>query len=100
MTYLTPTSGTPSRASLSRELGFNVPARFADYVAQLFEFADGHPERCLEAFDATLGLFPEGRRARYQGTPPELFPVGSTGCDGDHYGFLLHAPELDLDELP
>src|SRR5262249_13786095 len=49
---------------------------------------------------ATLGLFPAGPDARYWGTPPELFPVGSTGCDGDHYGFVLHAPELDLDELP
>lgn len=100
MTYLTPKSGAPSRAGLSRALDFKVPARFADYVFQIFEFAGGHPERCLDAFQATLGLYPNGQKARYRGTPPELFPVGSTGCDGDHYGFLLHAPELDLDELP
>ena len=100
MTYLTPPHGVPTRATLSQALDFRVPTGFADFVRQIFEFADGDPERCLEAFDATLGLFPQGRNAHYWGTPPELFPVGSTGCDGDHYGFLLHAPELDLDELP
>jgi hypothetical protein len=100
ITYLTPKAGVPTRANLSQALDFNVPTRFADYVRQLFEFGDGDPNRCLEAFDATLGLFPSGRNARYWGTPPELFPVGTTGCDGDHYGFLLHAPEIDLDELP
>ncbi len=100
MTYLTPETGVPTRASLSRSLGFKVPSRFASFISQLFEFCDGDPKRCLDAFDATLGQFPSGPNSRYWGTPPELFPVGSTGCDGDHYGFLLHAPELDLDELP
>src|SRR6187549_990923 len=100
MTYLTPETGAPTRESVSDALGFNVPARFAGYVSQLFEFSAGDPERCLEVFDATLGLFPCGADARYSGTPPELFPVGRTGCDGDHYGFLLHAPELDMDDLP
>lgn len=100
MTYLAPKPGVPTRASLSSALGFKVPIRFADYVSQLFDFAGGDPERCLAAFDATLGLFPDGPDARYCGTPPELYPIGSTGCDGDHYGFLLHAPELDLDDLP
>ncbi|MGI8979690.1 MAG: hypothetical protein ACR2FY_10720 [Pirellulaceae bacterium] len=100
VTYLTPAHGVPTRATLSQSLDFNVPKRFADFARQLFEFTNGDPERCLDAFDATLGLFPSGRNARYCGTPPELFPIGSTGCDGDHYGFLLHAPELELDELP
>jgi hypothetical protein len=99
-TYLAPPTGVPTHASLSQSLDFNVPSRFAKYVRQLFEFADGDHERCLDAFDVTLGLFPSGPNARYWGTPPELFPVGSTGCDGDHYGFLLHAPELGLDDLP
>lgn len=100
MTYLTPESGRPTRATVSHELGFKVPVRFAEYVCQIFDFYRGNPESCLNAFDATLGLYPAGRHARYDGTPAELFPVGKTGCDGDHYGFLLHAPELDLDELP
>lgn len=99
-TYLTPRSGVPTRLSLSQELGFKVPTRFAAFVDRLFEFADGNAERCLDSFDITLGLFPGGREVRYAGTPPELFPIGRTGCDGDHYGFLLHAPELSFDDLP
>ena len=100
MTYLTPKSGRPTRASLSTELGFKVPVRFAEYVCQIFDLYQGNPELCLSAFDVIPGLYPVGRDGRYGGTPAELFPVGGTGCDGDHYGFLLHAPELDLDELP
>jgi len=98
--YLTQVGGRPSRESVSRDLGFKVPARFAEYVCQIFDFANGSPEACMEAFKATLELYPAGADARYAGTPPELFPVGGTGCDGDHYGFILHAPELNLDDLP
>jgi hypothetical protein len=61
MTYLTPPHGVPTRATLSQSLDFRVPTGFADSVRQIFEFADGDPERCLDAFDATLGLFPRGR---------------------------------------
>ena len=101
MTYLTPSTGRPSRETLSHALGFKVPSCFAAYICQLYDFTRGDPQACLDAFETTLGLCsPNGRDARYWGTPPELFPVGSTGCDGDHYGFLLHAPELDLDDLP
>jgi hypothetical protein len=99
LTYLTK-DGRPSRASLSKSLGLKVPLRFAEFVGRVYDFAAGDPALCLEAFDAVLGLFPSGKEARYSGTPPELFPLGTTGCDGDHYGFLVHAPELDLDELP
>lgn len=98
--YLTPTSGRPSRLTLSQDLGFNPPVRFAEYVGQLYDYGRGDPEACLNAFDSTLGIYPCGADARYSNTPPELFPVGRTGCDGDHYGFLLHAPELELEDLP
>ena len=98
-TYLT-VDGRPTRTTLSQALGFNVPSRFAEYICQLHDFAGGDPESCLDAFDVSLGLFPRGQDARYDGTPPELFPIGKTGCDGDHYGFLLHAPELELNDLP
>ncbi len=98
-TYLT-VDGRPTRTTLSQALGFNVPSRFVEYICQLHDFAGGDPESCLDAFDDSLGLFPRGQDARYDGTPPELFPVGKTGCDGDHYGFLLHAPELELNDLP
>jgi hypothetical protein len=36
----------------------------------------------------------------YPSTPPEMVAFGSTGCDGDHYGLLVHAPELELEDYP
>src|SRR5438105_3448690 len=98
-TYLAAKQGRPSRTSLSESLGFKVPTRFTEFVGRLYDFANGDPAVCLDAFETALGLFPQGEDARYSGTPPELFPVGTTGCDGDHYGYLLHAPELELDDL-
>jgi hypothetical protein len=100
MTYLTPGGARPSRATVSRDLGFKVPARFTEFVCQIYDFANGNPTACCESFEVALGLYPAGADARYSSTPPELFPIGKTGVDGDHHGFILHAPELDLDELP
>jgi hypothetical protein len=99
-TYLCPKSGRPTRESISKEIGFKIPTQYADFVGQLYDFSKGDPSRCAEALDETLGIFPDGIECRYAGTPPELFPIGRTGCDGDHFGFLLLAPELNLDELP
>ena len=99
-TYLTPESGRPTHASLSKALELEVPHRFARFVSDLYDYGNGDPRRSLDAFDPSLGLYPNGPSARYDGTPPELFPIGSTGCDGDHYGFLLRAPELRLPDLP
>lgn len=98
--YLTPTSGRPTRETISSALGFKVPLRFAEFVCQVYDLVGGNYEKGIEAFDAALGICPGGPDDRYLGTPPELFPIGRTGCDGDHYGFLVHAPELNLDDLP
>jgi hypothetical protein len=38
--------------------------------------------------------------SRYQQTPPELFPIATTGVDGGHFGYLIHAPELALSDYP
>jgi hypothetical protein len=99
-TYLTPEFGRPTRESISSELGFTVPTRFADFVGQIFDFAKGDEHECRHILDGALGIGADGIECRYAATPPEFFPIGRTGCDGDHYGFLLHAPELALDELP
>lgn len=37
---------------------------------------------------------------RYSLTPPELFPFGRVGLDGIHFGFVIHAPELEQQDLP
>jgi hypothetical protein len=36
----------------------------------------------------------------YVGLVPDLFIVASPGTDGIQYGFVLHAPELDVEPLP
>ena len=38
--------------------------------------------------------------SRYQQTPPELFPIATSGVDGGHFGYLIHAPELALSDYP
>jgi hypothetical protein len=99
-TYVTPREGRPSSDTISNALGFTPPVRFSEFVVNVYDLAGGDRKLCLEIFHVALGLFPSGASARYSGTPPELFPIGQTGCDGDHYGFLLHAPELKQAELP
>lgn len=98
--YLTPISGRPTRESISEALRFRVPSNFAKFIGQLYDFGRGEPRPCADLLSDTLGVYPGGLTCRYGGTPPELFPIGTTGCDGDHYGFLVLAPELKLDELP
>lgn len=98
--YITPTTGRPTRESISEAVRFRVPSNFAKFIGQIYDFGKGDPEVCNSALSETIGIFPCGQSAKYSSTPPELFPVGSTGCDGEHYGFVLQAPELDLDDLP
>ena len=37
----------------------------------------------------------EGEKARYQQTPMEFFPFGSSGVDGVHYGFIIHTADQE-----
>lgn len=37
---------------------------------------------------------------RYPGAPPEFFPFASLGEDGIYYGYVLHAPELNISNPP
>jgi hypothetical protein len=98
--YITPISGRPTRESISEAVGFRVPSNFAKFIGQIYDFGEGEPRQCADLLSDILGVYPGGITCRYAGTPPELFPIGTTGCDGDHYGFLVLAPELKLDELP
>jgi hypothetical protein len=99
-TYLCPKGTRPDRQTISAAVGFPVPAPFADLVAWIFDEAKGDPYRCVEVFGERVGLGVADRSSRYESTPPELFPFGHTGVDGDHYGYLVHAPELQVDDYP
>lgn len=99
-TYLCPDGKRPDRQSVSAALGFPVPTAFTDLVEWIYDQADGDPYRCVEVFFERLGLATADESFRYDSTPCELFPFGHTCVDGDHYGYLVHAPELQADDYP
>jgi hypothetical protein len=39
-------------------------------------------------------------RDEYDLSPPELSPFAATGCDGGHFGYVIHAPELPATDYP
>jgi hypothetical protein len=61
--------------------------------------ADRLRQRASDSGDA-LGWIPAGQDMRYDATPPELFPFAATGCDGGHFGYVIHAPELPATDYP
>jgi hypothetical protein len=99
-TYLCPPVGRPDRKTISDTLGVSSPVAFTRLVEWTYDKAQGDPYRCVEIFDEFVGLYPTDGSGRYESTPCELFPFGRTGVDGDHYGYLVHAPELTADDYP
>ncbi len=99
-TYLCPDGARPTQQNLSEALGFTVPAPFVDLVEWIYDQAGGDPDQCTKVFGEFVGLSSADGSARYDSTPCELFPFAVTGVDGDHYGYLVHAPELQADDYP
>ncbi|MEM6996164.1 MAG: hypothetical protein AAF721_36995 [Myxococcota bacterium] len=89
-----------AREELDRQLGCRVPDPLVEIVRIAREVAGGDrglygaPYRC----PGPLRL--DGDAARYSTTPPELFPISSTGVDGEHWGYVVHAPELGERDFP
>jgi hypothetical protein len=80
---------------LTSSFGFRVPSPFVTLLQDC-----GSAEAADERAAKTLGLRLTGDDARYQDTPPELFPIATTGFDGNHYGYVIHAPELATSDFP
>ncbi|MCC7358628.1 MAG: hypothetical protein IT317_04080 [Anaerolineales bacterium] len=80
--------------------GFPVPRAFAAMISGLYEFSRGDARKVFEMFERLTHLMLDGANARYQQTPPELFPIASLGVDGVHYGYVLHAPEIESADYP
>jgi hypothetical protein len=99
-TYLCPDGARPNQQNLSEALGFTVPAPFVDLVEWIYDQAAGDLDQCTKVFGEFVGLSSADGSARYDSTPCELFPFGVTGVDGDHYGYLVHAPEVQADDYP
>jgi hypothetical protein len=87
--------------SLTRYFGFPVPPPFVTFLNALCEdCASGEAvyNRVVDSWEWLL--VSEFGDSRYQQTPPELFPIATTGVDGGHFGCLIHAPELALSDYP
>jgi hypothetical protein len=54
----------------------------------------------MELFARSTGMDLVTSERRYSLTPPELCPFASMGVDGDHDGYVIHAPELGNDDYP
>lgn len=79
--------------------GFPVPPPFVTLLNALCEGCDS-AEAVRERIDSTLGWYLADVDARYERTPPELFPFAVTGVDGGHFGYVIHAPELAAPDHP
>jgi hypothetical protein len=86
--------------SVSQAFGFPVPLPFANFLIKLYEFCDRDNQKCAALFERLTGQMLDGVRTRYQQTPPELFPIASMGVDGVHFGYVIHAPELPIEDYP
>jgi hypothetical protein len=87
------------REGLTDLFGFPVPPPF---VALLNALCDDcrSAEAAYERVDDVLGWILAGENQRYTQTPPELFPIASTGVDGGHFGYVIHAPEREASDYP
>jgi len=71
--------------------GVNIPKYFFYSLLTIDQYCRKVGFSTLEVLSDVFGLLRlEGEEARYQQTPVELFPFGSIGCDGIHYGFVVH----------
>ncbi|MEO1400626.1 MAG: hypothetical protein AAFV72_05150 [Cyanobacteria bacterium J06635_1] len=94
---------------LTESYGFPIPRLFAEATQLVLTFmAEGY-EDTFEylgwELTPALHLFGNGQQAheiayRYDWTPLELFSFGWSGSDGEHYGYLIHAPELHQLDYP
>src|SRR5271165_3453397 len=82
-------------------VGFSVPSDLVR-VVEAFSRHAGDFKKGLgileEYLGAGTGSMDEGRG--YEATPVEFFPFMYTGGDGEMYGYVNAAPELDLPDLP
>ena len=99
--YLKLPNGRPSRSYLSELFGYPPPEAFVKFVHTLYERSGIDGETAGELFAYLTGWYLAGGRAsRYKSTPPELLPFATMGVDGVHLGYVVHAPELELEDYP
>ena len=86
---------------LAYSFGFPVPPPFVTLLNALCEGC-ASAAAAYERFEDAFGshLTDHEIRDGYDLSPPELFPFAATGCDGGHFGYVIHAPELPAMDYP
>jgi len=101
------TSSIPLPQRYAEYFGFAIPHSLASLLDRTraiktvsWESSSQQETGDLDLYDA-LGFYLTRNDFRYGGkTPPEVFVFGHMACDGVHYGYINHAPELESDDLP
>jgi len=88
------------RKTLADQTGFAVPQPFVE-IATKFAQRAGDVAKGLGLLEDTLQLrICHFLEARHETMPIEFFPFLETGGDGHYFGYVIHAPELELDDYP
>jgi hypothetical protein len=88
------------RKALESRIGFATPQVFVEIATKFAERA-GDIVKGLERFEDTLQLrICHFLADRYETAPIEFFPFLASGGDGHCFGYVIHAPELRLDDYP
>jgi hypothetical protein len=88
------------RKTLADRIGFAAPQPFVEIATQFAQRA-GDIAKGLDLLEDTLQLrICHVLEARHETMPIEFFPFLATGGDGHCFGYVIHAPELPLDDHP
>jgi hypothetical protein len=86
--------------ALQGRTGFSVPQSFVEIATRFAERA-GNIEEGLALLENVLSLrICHVVEDRYESMPIEFFPFLATGGDGHCFGYVIHAPELGLENYP
>ncbi len=90
------------RKELEDKIGLNLPEPFVRiltaFINKFGGFENG-TNKFLNYLNCSYFVhFNEGRS--YENTPIEIAPFIATGGDGEHFGYLILAPELELNDFP
>jgi hypothetical protein len=88
------------REELLRRTGMALPRPFVGIATRFAERA-GDVVKGLELLEHTVEMrLCHCVDDRYETMPIELFPILDTGGDGECFGYVVHAPELQPDDYP
>jgi hypothetical protein len=87
----------PTKDRLSRELGVTAPDTYVSLQRLAFEGSDTK-QQFNEYYYRFMSFYFSGAEPGYHADPPEMLVFGATGNDGIQLGYLVHTPELELDD--